>query len=388
MEYRRYGKTEVSMPVLTCGGMRFQSQWNDKEDTPPESDKNVVDCVHRALELGMNHIETARGYGSSEFQLGKVLPTLDRSAFRLQSKVGPHADVAKFVENFEHSMRLLGVDYLDFFSFHGINDEASFEATQRCMDTALKWQEQGRIRHIGFSTHGPTDILVKAVETGAFAYINLHWFYIMQNNWPAIEAATRRDMGVFIISPNDKAGMLQQPSEKLRELCAPLHPMVFNGLFCLSRPEIHTLSIGASRPEEYNTHLETVAKIGQASELLPPIVARLEEAMNDALGEDWARTWEDGLPEWHETPGEINIPVILRLYNLAKAYDLFEYGNMRYNLLGHGDNWFPGEKAEKVGEHDLSACLAQSPYADCIPAILAETHEMLKGEERSRLQDD
>ncbi len=388
MQYRRFGKTELRMPVISCGGMRFQHSWESIEDTPPESDANVAACVHRALEFGINHIETARGYGSSEYQLGKVLPHLDRDSIIVQTKVAPDADVAKFVTNFETSMRLLKLDHVDLFSFHGVNSEGELEAAKACLDTARQWQQEGRVRFIGFSTHGPTDVLLKTVETDEFDYINLHWYFIFQENWPVIEAARARDMGVFIISPNDKAGKLYEPSAKLVRLCAPLHPLVFNGLFCLSRPEVHTLSCGIARPFDFDIHMGTAAGAENAAEIVAPIVARLETVFEETLGREWASTWRDGLPEWHETPGEINIPWILRLRNLALAYDMLEFGKMRYNLLGNGGTWFPGNTAENVGEYDLSACLANSPHAVVIPALLAETHTLLKGEEVKRLQQD
>ena len=61
----------------------------------------------------------------------------------------------------------------------------------------------------------------------SFDYVNLHWYYINQDNWPAILDAQRHDMGVFIISPSDKGGHLYNPPERLIELCHPLSPMVF-----------------------------------------------------------------------------------------------------------------------------------------------------------------
>src|SRR5512140_3642102 len=72
MKYRRFGRTELSMPVLSCGGMRYQHKWSDVEpnEIPPDNQANLEAAVHRALELGINHIETARGYGTSEMQLG------------------------------------------------------------------------------------------------------------------------------------------------------------------------------------------------------------------------------------------------------------------------------------------------------------------------------
>ncbi len=388
MQYRRFGKTELQIPVISCGGMRFQQSWNGDDPVSDESQANVAGCIRRALELGITHIETARGYGTSEVQLGKVLPQLPRDEIIVQTKIGPESDVAKFAANFEKSMGLLKLDYIDLCSFHGINDATTLENTLRCLDQARQWQREGRVRHIGFSTHGPTDIIVKAIETDELEYVNLHWYYIFQDNWRAIVEARKRDMGVFIISPNEKAGMLFQPSDKLRSLTAPLHPMVFNALFCLSHPEVHTLSCGVSRPSDFDIHMEVVDKLDRARELVVPILDRLHETMAEAVGRDWADTWHVGLPEWHQTPGEINIPWILRLRNLALAYDMIEFGKMRYNLLGNGGHWFPGNKADKLAEVDLTECLRHSPNAQAIPAALAEAHALLAGQEVKRLQTD
>lgn len=386
MRYRRFGKTELQLPVISCGAMRCQQSWNGDDPISDESQRNVDGCVRRALELGITHIESARGYGTSELQVGKAIRAYNRADFILQTKVGPDADVSKFVANFEKSMGLLGVDYLDLLAIHGINNEACLENTLRCLDHALRWKREGRIRYLGFATHGQAPIITKAIETGVFDYVNLHWYYIYQENWPAILEARKRDMGVFIISPNDKGGMLFQPSDKLRALTAPLHPMVFNALFCLSHSEVHTLSCGVSRPGDFDIHLETVEKLDSAAEHVAPIIRRLEDEMARVLGESWAKTWREGLPDWSVTPGQINVPWILRLRNLALAYDMFEYGKMRYNLLGNGGHWFPGNKADKLDDVDLTECLRHSPNASRIRVALADAHELLAGEERKRLQ--
>lgn len=388
MQYRRFGKTEFEIPVISCGGMRYQQSWKDTDAITEESQRNLEACIRKAIELGITHIETARGYGTSEEQLGHILPQFKRDSILVQSKVSPDMDVEKFRANFEKSMRLLRLDYLDIFSFHGINSEGEFEAMLQCLDQAQQWKREGRIRDIGFSTHAAPALILKTIETGVMEHINLHWYYFYQDTWKCIEAARARDMGVFIISPNDKGGLLYKPSQKLVELCAPLHPMVFNGLFCLMHEEVHTLSCGVARPEDFDIHMETVALLDRAGELVPPIVARLEQELQNKLGQEWVRTWQLGLPDWEETPDHINVPVILRLRNLALAYDMIEYGKMRYNLLGNGGTWFPGQTAEKLPEHDLTAVLANSPHREKIPAALKETHALLSGEKKKRLQQE
>jgi predicted aldo/keto reductase-like oxidoreductase len=390
MLYRRFGRTELQIPVFSCGGMRYQFKWQDvpQEEIPRKNQENLEATIKKSVEIGINHIETARGYGTSEVQLGKILPKFNRDKLIVQTKVGPKADAKEFEKTLEQSLKNLQLDYIDLLGIHGINNAENLKNTVRdggCLDIAKKFQAQGKIKFIGFSTHGPTDIIVEAINTNQFDYVNLHWYYINQNNWAAIEAATRHDMGVFIISPSDKGGRLYDPPEKLVKLCAPLSPMVFNDLFCLSHPQVHTLSLGAAKPSDFDEHLKTLDLLNKAPEILPSIIEKLEQQAAKTLGEDWAKTWHVGLPKHEETPGNVNIPTVLWLRNLAIAYDMTEYAKMRYNLLGSGGDWFPGNKPNQIDKLDLKACLKNSPNADKIPKILAEVDQMLGGEEVKRL---
>jgi predicted aldo/keto reductase-like oxidoreductase len=121
--------------------------------------------------------------------------------------------------------------------------------------------------------------------------------------------------------------------------------MAFNDLWCLTHPEIHTLSLGAARPSDFDAHVEALELLPRADELLPPIVARLEAAYRDALGEDFARRWRIGLREWHELPGKVNVRRILWLENLVRAYDLLDFAQERYASLSPDDHWVPGARA-------------------------------------------
>ncbi|MEA5577966.1 aldo/keto reductase [Anabaena sp. UHCC 0451] len=390
MIYRRFGRTNLQMPVFSCGGMRYQFKWQDvaPEEIPQDNQENLEAVIHRAVELGINHIETARFYGTSEMQLGKVLPKFPREKLIVQTKVPPVADAKEFRKTFEKSLTYLQLDYVDLLGLHGINTAEALDYSINdggCLEVAKELQAQGKVRFIGFSTHAPLEIILKAINTNQFDYVNLHWYYINQWNWSAIAAANQLDMGVFIISPANKGGLLYQPSEKLVNLCQPLSPMVFNDLFCLSHFQVNTLSIGAAKPTDFDEHLKTLELLDKAEEILPPIIERLENAVRETLGKDWAKTWDLNLPNWEETPGQINIKVILWLLNLALVYDMIEYGKMRYNLLGNGNDWFPGNRADKLAELDLRECLINSPHADKIPQMLAKAHEMLKGEEVKRL---
>ncbi|NDA66936.1 MAG: aldo/keto reductase, partial [Verrucomicrobia bacterium] len=296
MKYRRFGKTELQMPVFSCGGMRYQHKWQDvpPHEVPAAGQANLEATIHRALELGINHIETARGYGSSEMQLGWVLPQIKREKLIVQTKVAPFATPEEFLRTFDQSMKYLKLDHVELLSFHGINHRQHLDWTLRkggCLEAARKLQREGRCRHIGFSTHATTDIILDAVNSGEFAYFNVHWYFVNDLNWATIEAATRLDMGVFIISPNDKGGKLYAPPPKLVDLCAPLTPMQFNSLYCLARPEVHTLSCGAAKPSDFDDHVAGLAHYDRAAEVIAPIEARLRAEMLRVLGDDWCRRW-------------------------------------------------------------------------------------------------
>jgi hypothetical protein len=381
------------MPVFSCGGMRYQHKWQDVPlaDIPAENQRNLEATIHRAFELGINHIETARAYGSSEMQLGLVLPQLPRDRLIVQTKVVVKDTPEEFLATFEQSLKMLKLDYVDLLSVHGINlDEhiAACMAPGGLLDVIRKLQDQGKVRFVGFSTHGPTDVIVRAVETNQFDYFNVHWYYINQLNWPAIVAAKARDMGVFIISPSDKGGHLHTPPPQLVELCAPLSPMVFNNLFCLSRPEVHTLSLGAAQPSDFDEHMKTLDLLDNSQEYLRPILNRLDRQGIATFGEDWWRNWRQGLPQPSQTPNHVNIPLILWLRNLALAYGMTEYGKARYNLLGGAaSHWFPGARADIVDDAALRSCLQASPFADQIPQSLRETHELLGGASVKRLSE-
>jgi predicted aldo/keto reductase-like oxidoreductase len=161
------------------------------------------------------------------------------------------------------------------------------------------------------------------------------------------------------------------------DLCQPITPMQFNDLYCLARPEVHTLSCGAAKPTDFDEHVAALEYYDRIAETIDGIEMKLCAELDQTVGADWMKRWFEGIPDYFEVPGEVNVKEILRLWTYAKGLDLVDWGKMRYNLLGQADHWFPGERVDKSDPAKLAAAAVKSPFADRLPAILAEAHKMM-----------
>ena len=390
---RRFGRTGLEIPILSCGGMRYQHSWDDKEagGITDEGQANLEACILKCLDSGINHIETARGYGTSEVQLGRILPNLPREEMIIQTKVGP-SSATEFLKTFDQSLRNLQLDHVDLLSIHGINNRECWEETIRpggALEAAREIIHEGRATFLGFSTHAPCDLIEEIIASDAFDYVNLHWYFMNQTNWSAVQAATRHDMGVFIISPTEKGGCMHQPSEKLSGLCFPYSPMLFNDLFCLIHPEVHTISIGAARPSDFDEHLKILPLMEhkETGKRVREAARRLEEEFLGINRFPMPARWDRDLPPFGEVPGEINLQEIVRLWSLDRAFDMQAYGKLRYNLLGNGGHWFPGINAAEFDEGAIREIGRKAGYPSLVN-ILNDAHDRFGDAPRKRLQQD
>jgi predicted aldo/keto reductase-like oxidoreductase len=197
--------------------------------------------------------------------------------------------------------------------------------------------------------------------------VNLHYYYFFQRNAAAVAYAHAKDIGVFIISPNDKGGQLFNPSSTLRELCAPLTPIQFNARWCLQSPLVQTLSFGLTAP----AHVSEMNGIFPAAIPLDVPTRAILHRLDARQAIDPISAWEGF--EYAGDASGINIPEVLRFRRMWKCYDMKDFGVYRYNMLQAKGDWFPGVFAtpEAVAKVDP----AKAPPGINVQALLSEAHE-------------
>ncbi len=374
MQYRRFGTTGQRLSAITLGGMRYVDGWKQPHDqVPPAMAEQCARMVQLALDAGINHIETAQGYGRSEHCYGQVLSELriPRSRYHLMTKGAPATaeDAKRMVEA---QLKALRLDHIDLYAWHGINNP---EIADRALakggpvEALHRLRDQGVIGAVGFSTHGRLETVLRAIQTDLFAFVNMHYYYFYQRLRGAVDLAAAKDMGVFIISPNDKGGQLFSPSPLLRELCAPLTPIQFNARWLLASPHVHTLSFGMTEPE----HVSEMRSIFPAPCPADRALLEITNRMDARQSVDPLSAWQGW--ECQDDPSGINIPEVLRFRRMWKCYDMEGFGRYRYNMLEAKGHWFPGHYASEdlVERVDTS----RVPAGIDLKALLRETHRAL-----------
>ncbi|WP_068473830.1 aldo/keto reductase [Saccharicrinis aurantiacus] len=373
MEYRRFGKTEKMLSAITMGGMRFKHCWEDPYDEiPSDTQEHCNQLVQLALDYGINHFETARGYKKSETVFGRTLNEhlkVKRDRYFLMTKGAPVTAEDMRIK-VEEQLTTLKTDYLDFYAWHGINNFDILKEsckTGGAIEELHKLKEEGIVKHIGFSTHAPLEVIIKTIETDLFEFVNLHYYYFNQRNEAAISMAELKDMGVFIISPNDKGGQLFNAPQKVRNAIPHATPIQWNARFCLQNPSVHTLSFGMTEPEHY----AEMNKIFPTHIPLSGNDLQSKFKLDKMIGDDPYAAY--GGFNLGNDRSNIDIPEILRWRKLWKCYDMLDFARYRYKELNNENHWVRGVLATPSNINKIN--WDKVPQDIPLKEMLTEAHE-------------
>lgn len=167
LELRQLGKTHMTVTTVSLGGAALGGIFG------PVGDADGVAAVEKALELGMNYLDTSPKYGEAERRMGLALRGVPRDHYYLSSKVGTHpgrpldysADAARWTV--ERSLAVLGVDYLDVCHLHEPEPHHLDQALAPggALEALVELKEQGVIRAIGIGVQDH-DLHRRAIATG------------------------------------------------------------------------------------------------------------------------------------------------------------------------------------------------------------------------------
>ncbi len=172
MEYKTFGRTglRVSVAGLGAGGpSRLGMATGGGEEGP-------IAVVRRALELGVNYIDTAEAYGTEEI-VGKAIRDFDRDRLIVATKKnafreGEPVPSKVFAAGIEASLTRLGVETIDVFHFHGARLEQYQHIRNELIPLLQRMQQEGKIRHLAASEHFASDfehgLLQQAIEDDLF----------------------------------------------------------------------------------------------------------------------------------------------------------------------------------------------------------------------------
>lgn len=167
------------------------------------NEADAVAVVRRCLDLGINYIDTANGYSTSEERIGKAVKGRRHDVF-IATKTFP--GTAEIIEkNLDLSLKRLDTDYIDLYQFHGVNDKATLDRILNPENGLYlvfeKARKAGKIRHIGITSH-QMDAAKAEVKTGRFETIMFPFNFI--TNEPAKELlplCREQDMGFIVMKP-------------------------------------------------------------------------------------------------------------------------------------------------------------------------------------------
>jgi len=168
------------------------------------NESDAVNVVKRCLDLGLNFIDTANAYSTSEERVGKAIKGMRRQDIFIATKSGARTP-EEIKKHLDLSLQRLGTDYIDLYQFHQIGDMATLkkvlDPSSGLMQVFKDAKKAGKIRHIGASSH-QMDVAKEIVKSGRFETILFPFNFITSE--PADELlplCREHDVGFIVMKP-------------------------------------------------------------------------------------------------------------------------------------------------------------------------------------------
>ena len=192
MKTVRLGKTGLEVSRIGMGGIPIQRPTEDE----------AIKAIRRALDLGVNFIDTSVYYGPSEERIGKAIAGR-RDRVIIATK-GYWQDRATALKDIELSLEHLNTDYIDVWKFHNISTLEYYEQVLSpggAMEGAQEALEAGKIRHVGLSSHS-LDVALRAVASGHFEMILFPFNFVTSEAADELlSLAQEHDVGFTAMKP-------------------------------------------------------------------------------------------------------------------------------------------------------------------------------------------
>ena len=313
---------DIKLSALGMGCMRLPTDANKEIDMA-----KTAEMVEHAISHGVNYFDTAWGYhgGKSELAMGEILSKYPRESYYLASKFPGYDlnNMTKVEEIFEKQLEKCKVEYFDFYLFHNVcelNIDAYLDESYGIFAFLKKQLENGRIRHIGFSTHGTLEtmqrFLDKYGEYMEFCQIQLNWLdWEFQNAKTKVKMLEERNIPVWVMEPLRGGSLCRLHPTYAEKLRASVRPECTQAevafRYLQSIPSVTMILSGMSNFAQMSENIDIFA-------VEEPLDER-ERASLHALAEEMVRP--KTLPctacryctEY--CPMELDIPRIIELYN-------------------------------------------------------------------------
>ena len=366
MIYKQFQDKQLSM--LGFGTMRFPLL----PDGVTIDEQQVAQMTAYAIEHGINYFDTAYPYhqGNSERVIGKVLKNYPRESFYLADKYPGHQIASTYdpAATFEDQLEKCGVEYFDFYLLHNVYEksiETYMDPQWGILDYFLEQKRLGRIKHLGFSTHGSIATMEKFLdycgEHMEFCQIQLNYLdWTLQDAKTKCELLARHNIPVWVMEPV-RGGKLAKLPEAAEAQLKGLRPDESIPAWCfrwLQGIEGVTMVLsGMSNMEQMVDNVKTFESTKPLNETETALLMNIAEKLKNAVPCTACRYCCDGCPMG------LDIPALLAIYNDLKVTPSF--------LLGMRVEALPPEKRPDACVA-CGACVSICPQNINIPEALAD----------------